>query len=135
MQNITSVMNYHPIIYHKDHPQCAGYQRDHHQTLMLSTSSRRCRRGKQALAWSRNFYQLLQHLRHLRRSSKVKHLTKAKILENLKKKFIGLGGGRHGVVRKRRGGRSSVSSSHIGRARQSHCGVVATQTRESTRIM
>ena len=86
MQNITSVMNYHPIISHKDHPQCAGYQRDHHQTLMLSTSSRRCRRGKQALAWSRNFYQLLQHLRHLRRSSKVKHLTKAKNVGKLEEK-------------------------------------------------
>ena len=83
MQNITSVMNYHPIISHKDHPQCAGYQRDHHQTLMLSTSSRRCRRGKQALAWSRNFYQLLQHLRHLRRSSKVKQHTRAENVERI----------------------------------------------------
>ena len=57
------------------------------------------------------------------------------MLKELKKMLAGLGGGRHGVVRKRRGGRSSVSSGHIGRARQSHCGVVATQTRESTRIM
>ena len=88
MQNITSVMNYHPIISHKDHPQCAGYQRDHHQTLMLSTSSRRCRRGKQALAWSRNFYQLLQHLRHLRRSSKVKQLTKAENVERIEENAL-----------------------------------------------